>query len=291
MTRLSCAVPVELRAGAYVARIAPAAGGRIASLSCEQGGELVQLLVPWEGGDFDAHHWPKAGAFPMLPFANRLPPDGFLFGERRVRPEPGPGGFALHGVSHRKPWDLLERSGEHARMRYVHEAGDESWPWAWSAWQDVRLTAQGLGVALCVRNESAEGMPLGMGWHPYHPAPRAVLPGDLDFRATARHDLDAQGQASARGVDAGFHMQRGETAAFSGWSASLRLRGASGGAIRVRTEGASGLVLHRPQQGDYLCAEPVTVLPGQLASAPLLRSGETRRLRWHCEYAFIEETR
>ena len=74
---------VELHAGAYTATVAPAAGGRVASLSWHSGATQCPLLVGWDGRPFDEHHWPKAGAFPMLPFANRLPRDGFRFRGRR----------------------------------------------------------------------------------------------------------------------------------------------------------------------------------------------------------------
>jgi aldose 1-epimerase len=280
---------IELRAGAYRAKLAPAAGARIATLDWI--GEGVHpLLVAWDRGAFDAHAWPKAGAFPMLPFANRLPPGGFPWKGDTVRPQPGPEGFAVHGVAHRKPWKMLTADGQHAVIELVHEAGEEGWPWSWSARQDVRLTADGLTVRLALRNEGTEPMPFGLGWHPYHPVHAAIAPQHLRFTAAARRELDRQGRTAGEDREPCFEMRRGETAAFRQWDGSAVLQAADSGAILVSTEGVDGLVLHRPSSGDYLCIEPVATMPGQLgrdtgADAPsVLRSGQERMLSWTCAF-------
>ncbi|NML47123.1 hypothetical protein HHL11_25480 [Ramlibacter sp. G-1-2-2] len=273
MALLSGDGAIELRSGRYTARVVPGAGGRIAALACEG----VPLLVEWDGARFDEHHWPKAGAFPMLPFANRLPPEGFTFGGRQVRPTPGPAGFAVHGFGHRKPWQVLEASQQHVQMECVHAGGEEDWPWAFRAAQEVRLADDGLHVHLSVRNDSTEAMPLAMGLHPYHPVPVDAMPADLHFEAAGRHELCALGRAAEAPVAPGFGMCRGETAAFSGWTGSARF----GHATDVRCAGVEALVLHRPARGDYLCIEPVTLLPGRLG-ALALAPGETRSLSWSC---------
>src|SRR3954462_7314058 len=141
---LLCARPaLDLRAGPYAARVAPAAGARLTSLEWNDGGARRSLLVPWDGQDFDEHHWPKAGAFPMLPFANRLPREGFRFGGQQVSPEAGPGGFAQHGCAHRRAWQVAEHADRHAELRLEHGAS-VSWPWSWSARQEVRLDEDGI---------------------------------------------------------------------------------------------------------------------------------------------------
>jgi aldose 1-epimerase len=284
--RLSCARLIELRCGAYTAAVAPEAGGRLASLVWHGERGPHPLVVGWDGADFDAHHWPKAGAFPMLPFANRLPVEGVRFSERTVRPLAGPSGFALHGTAHRRPWDVVEVTDDRCVLSCAARAGDEGWPWSWSAKQEVRLAAAGLTVAMTVKNESNEAMPLGMGWHPYHPVPADFASEDLQFAAGGRHELDAQGRALDASRDAAVAVQRGETTAFSGWSGALRIRTA-GGAIVVSSQGAGNLVVHSPRSGDYMCAEPVSVLPGRLGAVSgegVLLAGEERKLTWSCAF-------
>jgi aldose 1-epimerase len=139
-------------------------------------------------------------------------------------------------------------------------------------------------VTISVRNESCEAMPLAMGWHPYHAVAADIAPGDLRFDASARRDLDTQGRAQGPEIEPVFLMRRGETTAFEGWAGTLRLRAPCGGTIAIGAEGAGELVLHRPSAGDYLCAEPVSALPGHLACAFPLQPAETRVLSWTCGY-------
>lgn len=288
--RLSCQDQIELCFGDYRARVAPAAGGRVASLAWQGAKAPVPLLVEWDGQAFDEHDWPKAGAFPMLPFANRLPREGFSIGGRVIRPDPGPNGFALHGWAHRRAWSVVEACGHRVVMRWVHDGFNEGWPWSWSAEQIVELGGEGMTVTLSVRNESVDPMPLGMGWHPYHPADPDVAGGDLRFTAGARRNLDRQGSAEEHDQDAFYGMSRGETAAFTQWDGRLQLRAAGGGTIIVRCRGVDHLVLHRPIEGHYVCAEPVTLLPGFLGRQPelpdsgLLHPGQTQRFSWTCSY-------
>ena len=275
--------PLVLQCGPYTAVIVPAAGGRVASLAWGDGPDALALLVEWTGTDFDEHQWPKAGAFPMLPFANRLPPDGFLFEGVRHRPQPGPAGFALHGVAHRRPWQVDEASGRHARLRQVHEAGEEGWPWPWTAQQDILLDAQGLQVTLRLRNDGDRPMPAGLGWHPYHPWAAAGASAPLHIGASARHALDAHGRAALDASAPVFGAQPDETAVFSAWDRRIRMPATGGRIIVACGEGAAALVMHRPASGDYVCAEPVTALPGRLGEAGNeLRAGEVRTLTWRC---------
>jgi aldose 1-epimerase len=280
---------LTLRAAGYEARVAPAAGGRLASLDWVGEGGPRPLLVPWGGQPFDPHAWPKAGAFPMLPFANRLAPGGFMFRGRRVRPEPGPQGFALHGLAHRRAWQVLQASQDSAALQLVHRP-DDHWPWAFTATQSIQLGPQGLSLTLGVRNDSDEAMPLSIGWHPYHPVGDAFTAAGLRIRAAARHDMDPKGRAveEARAPVTG--MAPGETAAFSGWDGEAWLQSASEGAIAVAAPGCDRLVLHAPPGGDYLCVEPVTQLPGRLAEPAAsrppawLEPGQAQALAWRCAW-------
>ncbi len=289
--RLACEEMIELGFGPYSARVAPAAGGRIAALAWRDGGASVPLLVEWDGQAFDEHAWPKAGAFPMLPFANRLPRDGFVFRGTLVRPEPGPAGFALHGSAHRRAWSVVESTSQRAVMRCTHDGGDAAWPWPWVAEQVVELGQRGMTVTLSIKNEATEPMPLAMGWHPYHPADPDMAGGGLGFSAHARHELDEDGRACDQVEMPLFTMQPGETAAFSEWTGSACLRSPARGSIVVSCTGVSGLVLHRPVRGSYFCAEPVTLLPGRLGEksesdgSGVLPARQVRQFTWTCGFA------
>jgi aldose 1-epimerase len=284
--RLRCEAQVELRNGAYVAVVAPAAGGRITTLSWDAGGVRCPLLVDCDIGEFDEHDWPKAGAFPMIPFTNRLGPQGLRVGDTVVMPERGPGGIAVHGFAHRRHWTLTDRSATRAVMRLAHNGTGEGWPWAWSAEQEVVLGPLGLTIRLRVTNLSGSRMPLGLGWHPYHPVHPEALRRSLGVHAGCRHDLDLHGRARRERLSPVFGMARGETAAFDSWSGTVRLPMPAGRTLRIECCGAERVVLHRPISGDYLCVEPVTVLPGLLGTecgdAGELAPGGERVLTWSC---------
>lgn len=287
--RLTGERAVRLRGGPYTATVAPAAGSRLMSLQWLGDGHSQDLLVPWDGQAFNSHDWPKAGLFPMAPFANRLPPQGLRFGGRIVRLPSGPAGYPLHGWVHRMSWDVVDVNASAVTLQVVHRAGERSdWPWAFTCIQRIALNDQGCHIDLTLRNESAQAMPGGLGLHPYHPLPRQALPGDLHFHAMIRHDLDAQGRAGPAATPGQFGLQRAETAAFSGWPGALRLQGPSG-SISVRVRGTERMVLHRPAQGAYLCVEPVTALPGWLDGADVsgemaIAAGESRTLSWTCQF-------
>lgn len=284
--RLVCGAQVELCAGGYHLALAPRAGGRITSLAWREAGVSHPLLVACDVSAFDEDDWPKAGAFPMIPFANRLSSRGLRFGDRELRLRPGPGGFAIHGFAHRRAWELTRSTAQTAVMRLVHDGASEGWPWAWSAEQEVRVSPQGVTVRLQVKNESDTPMPLGLGWHPYHPICAPADGGGFAVSAGSRHDLDQEGRACPVARAPAFGMVRGETAAFDTWTGSFRLALPGRRTLRVACLGARRLVLHRPASGDYLCVEPVTGLPGHLgregSDAELLAPGGSREILWSC---------
>lgn len=279
--RLNCEPQLRLEACGYRATLLPSAGGRVGSLSWHGAGHWHDLLVPIEDKHFDEHQWPKAGAFAMLPFANRLPPEGFCFRDRQVKPSPGPQGFAMHGFMHRQPWDVVTASADSAELRCTHAGQAQGWPWAFMATQHVRLGAGGLSVAITLTNLSSEPMPFGAGWHPYHP--RAGAQG-LAFSASRRHPLGADGRACAPGLAAVTDLAAGETVAFEGWQRQALLGLAPQLRVRIGGEGWDKLVLHRPASQGYVCVEPVTTLPGSLglAGSPVIAPDESCRVRWSC---------
>lgn len=285
---------LTLRAANYEARLAPSAGGRLASLDWVGPGGPQPLVVPWDGQPFEAHFWPKAGAFPMIPFANRLTPEGFSFRGRQVQPQHGPQGFPLHGLAHRRVWQVVAAGEDFAYLRLAH-LPDADWPWAFTASQSICLSAHGILLELAVRNDSAETMPLSIGWHPYHPIDESFAAEGLLICAKARHELDPQGRATEVTSSSVFGSDTGETVAFSGWDGNMRLQTVAAGSITVACKGSSRVVFHAPATGRYVCVEPVTQLPGRLGEASAtsgtepsrtgaLPSGATSSLSWHCAW-------
>ena len=276
---------IVLRHQRHQAVLLPGLGGRLASLRwLDDGDHWHDLVAPLEVPGFDPHEWPKAGAFPMLPFSNRMPPEGVRAGGLSAHPEAGPAGVAIHGLAHRRAWQVVDRTGSSARLALSVAAGEEGWPWAWAAVQEVCLTADGLQWQLQVTNPGAVPMPVSMGWHPYLLADARA--DALQCRAAQRLVLDPEGRAEGPAERQDSVMQPGDTAAFSSWSGTARVHWRPGLQIALSCEGAAHLVVHRPLSGRYLCVEPVTVLPGQLGAARpgagVLPAGGTQSLSIHC---------
>jgi len=290
--RLSAGEEIRIASGPYAAGFAPAAGGRLTRLEWSAAGATHALVVPLEKADFDQHRWPKAGAFPMAPFANRVPRAGFFFEGRWRAIAAAPGeSFAQHGFAHRRPWRVLDATGERALFEYAHEGGDEGWDWPFSIRQEAEIGEGGLAITFKLLNLADEPMPAGMGWHPYHLFRERA---GVVFRAAERVPLDAEGRA-ASGEEispdgATTKVAAGETVAFAGWEGEAVIPVAGGLEAVVTATGWSNLVVHRPADSSYICLEPVMLLPGRLGDPGrhdhglgVLLPGASVTARWRCE--------
>ncbi|WP_298928223.1 aldose 1-epimerase [uncultured Ramlibacter sp.] len=266
---LSVTPETTLRCAALAVTLAPAAGGRITSLSSVgTAGEPIDWLVPLadtvRATGFESTQWPKAGCYPLVPFSNRIR-DGRLAGPQgRVQMPLHPGErHALHGVSQQRPWSLEQHAADRATMTYVHVAGDHGWPWAFRAEQLVELDAAGLSLSLRVSNEDSEPMPSGCGFHPYVPARFAhslqfeacgVWPADSEFLASTPVPTGAADDyASAKALP-----EVECTRYYGAWNGQARMVAADGPAIELQATALQHLVLHRPGPAAYFCVEPVS---------------------------------
>ena len=263
---------IHLRAGLYEAWVAPQAGGRLCRMLWHGPSGDVEVVQPITACEpFGADHWPKQGAFPMLPYTNRLRNALFEWKGRvvRVRPEPGHS-HGLHGFGHRSSWTLQTQTAESIELTLQHQADDTEWPWSFEARLAYTLSKQGLSVHLSLINTSDHPMPAILGWHPYVPK-QWLDRHEAQSRSIARHDLGAEGlnfpelnalpiQPPLNHID----LTSPGTQVLQGWSESLRLVQDSGPPWCLWAESASHLVVHVPANRAYLCVEPVTAMPGSL---------------------------
>ena len=274
--------------------MSPSAGGRLCRLVWHGPRGDLELVVPVDVTEpFDEDHWPKQGAFPMLPYANRLKDASVLWkgAAHPVRAAPGHS-HGLHGVGHRRAWQVGHCSTSAVRLEWQHPADRLEWPWSFSATLEYALSAEGLHVALRIRNDATTSMPAVLGWHPYVPADwlKAVA---LSGSAAAVHLLDSDGichptaglgapRAGAVAVDV---LRTPHTLALEKLCSPWSMQAASGERWCLNTD-APHLVLHVPPDRAYACIEPVSALPGALGAPAGLRSlqdmelapGSTREL-------------
>ncbi len=256
---------LTLTIGGISATLRPAWGGRMTRLSREG----IDWLHPMpDTGPFDPEAWPKGGAYPLIPFHNRIRQGRFDFdGKAHEIPchpsEPN----ALHGVASRLAWQGHQTSEDCALMS-VDFTPDGRWPFAFRAEQQLKLLPDGLHLDLRLRNTGSHAMPGGLGWHPYiakcaHTRVQAARDWTLDsgyFPTGDWQDPAPEGPP---------------TRYLSDWRA-LQLRLSSGPTLRMEaTRTLSHLVIHDPEPA-YSCVEPVSHLAGAL-NLPLSRDVDLMR--------------
>ncbi|MEQ9332367.1 aldose 1-epimerase [Thalassobaculum sp.] len=255
--------PIQLSAGELEATVEPALGGRITAF--RRSG--VDLFVPVAGDRGEPARVGAGGCFPLVPWSNRIRDGRLGIGGRTLElaaTETG-AGHAIHGHGRRRAWTVsADGSPLSVRMRYAHPAGEEGWPFAYTADQTVSLGDDALSITLSVENTSSDAMPVGLGLHPYLartpemglwfeaasawppidgklPAGPQPVPAELDF---------SEPRAVVSGLDQGF----------GGWNGSVHAIWPERGLALAIHGGAAlnHLIVFTPPDRDYLCLEPVT---------------------------------
>ena len=266
---------VRIQDGPYAAEISPSAGGRLLSLTYTDANQLLDCIVPWQGIDaFEEHDWPKAGAFVMLPFTNRLAPAQFSWQDQTISLRNGsPTGQGLHGFGHRRSWHLRQTRPHSAELVLMHPAQDAEWPWPFEATLSYQLSETGLQMALTVCNTSTGVMPLSLGWHPFfpHSAVPPEDPGDYSVHAQRQHAIGLDGLGLAELSVEPVPMQtfaltteQAGTTAFEHYSGTVMLPLTANWRLAMTSEHAAHLLVHTPSGLRHLCVEPISALPGAL---------------------------
>ena len=132
---------ITIATAGLTAQIAAEAGGRLARLSWRRrSGHTVDIVVPMTSG-LAPPGWPKAGAYPLVPYANRIAQArlSFLGRVHDVAPHPDAHPHSLHGHTHLEPWAGTRTGENQADLSIVCERS-QAWPWAFEARQ--RFTVQ-----------------------------------------------------------------------------------------------------------------------------------------------------
>lgn len=252
-----------LRAGGARVVVHPADGGRITSL------EVDGLELLWGVGAGVLEH----GSFVMAPWAGRIR-DGVLrvASSEHALPTVRTHPHAGHGLVMDRPWEVLETSGEHLRIRCDLDA---RWPFPGQVLQEFRLAADRLTQRVEVHAQDA-AFPATVGWHPWF---RRVLESgeaaELAFEAEGMLRRDAAGIPSGEVVAVppgpwddcftGVHWPMTIT-----WPGAVRLEISSDAAFAVIYDELESAFCVEPQSGppDGPNTAPHMVAPG----APLVVS-------------------
>ncbi|MFG6082612.1 hypothetical protein ACEUZ9_003261 [Paracoccus litorisediminis] len=236
----------------------PAWGGRVLSLTLGD----RPILMPLQGaaGVFDPQIWPKGGAYPLLPFHNRIPQGRFTWNGREVNLPLHPQEPAtVHGHGHQRVWQATAHDASSVVLELA-EAGQGAWPWPFTATQRFTVTKRRVDVQLSITNRADEPAPAGLGWHPFFAKCRAIR-SDAAREWPMGADLLPIGGWRAAASDGA------ATRYLSDWSrAELVLE--NGLAVTLTASAAlSHLVIHDPA-GAYSCVEPVSHLANSMNLHP-----------------------
>lgn len=257
--------PVELRHDALSIGVLPALGGALAYV--RQG--TFDLLRPWDGSDSVR----RTACYPLLPWSNRIDSGRFCVDgvTHQLQRNFGTSPHTLHGVGWQRSWTVFEQCPAKCLLLLSHDAEEASagqWPFAFDAYQTIRVDAQGVHLELLIRNRSAQRMPTGLGWHPYFPR-RDEL--HMQFRARrVWHNGLNELPERATEVPAPWDFREaraighvGLDNCFEGWDGEVRLRWPQAGhAVHLRADSGLGhlVVFTPPEPADFIAVEPVSHL-------------------------------
>lgn len=241
-----------IRSAEIETAFAPAMGGRMLTLRYRG---RIDIVVPMEPHGFDILQWPRAGAYPLFPYHNRLAEAKVHVGGRTVELASHPAALphTLHGPAHCRPWSVVTHEENRLVMLLDYDA-DTDWPWDYTAVQDFCVDGATLVATFSLTNKASGPMPAGIGWHPYFASTKQPAT-DAKFVWAHRDDYLPTGAREAV-VDRAT-LERQPTAYLEEWEAAKVVCDA--GAVTTMTASSpfDFLVVHR---GDlsHVCVEPVT---------------------------------
>lgn len=250
---------LSLAGGDWEAALLPGQGAAFARLACRG----IEVLAPLPlGADPNASF---AGAFLMAPWTNRLdegrlPVGGTVWHLPVNHPADD---TAIHGLVRDAAWQVEEAGAARVVLTQQGDTGHAGVPWCWQARLQVRLDAEGAGVALTLVNAGTLPFPFGCGWHPFFARPAGTR---LRFAATTLLARDARclpvAAQPSTGVDGDEAAYEGLDTHFAGWNGVAEIIRPDL-ALRLQASGAwaGNLQVFAPAGSSILCVEPVSHVP------------------------------
>lgn len=198
---------VSLSAGDLGVDLAPGTGGAIVGF--RRGADLILRDTP--PGAARNGRASLAGAFAMIPYANRIADARFGFGAQTfdLARNFGDSPHSIHGNGWQRAWAVAASTRSSALLTLSHRPDNAElagqWPFAYEAEQRFTLTADTLSITLVLTNRDTRAMPAGIGFHPYFDragatlrfAARTFWASDTRLMPTERRRLPAEWDASA----------------------------------------------------------------------------------------------
>jgi aldose 1-epimerase len=257
--------------------IALSAGDASLVLAPEAGG----AILGWRAGPWRLLRQPEPaallagqaagfGAFPLVPFSNRIAGGRFTFGGREYHLARADPSFAtpIHGLGWVRPWTPTSVSTDAATLRLEHPRSPADlalWPFPFVAELRVALAPDALTLGLRLVNRHDAPAPAGLGLHPFFPR---TADASLRFAATHVWLTDA-GQLPTElvpippGWNHASGLRIGAVAldhVFAGWDGRAEITLAPT-PVTIAIEASAPfrhVVVFTPPGAGFFCVEPVS---------------------------------
>jgi galactose mutarotase-like enzyme len=254
---------LTLQAGDAHVVVDPADGGRVRSWVVRG-----QELLGARGRAPEEH-----GLYPMAPWPGRLRGNEVRHGGRHQLLPVTYQGWAMHGVVHRRRWEVIAASDGAVALR---TSLGPDWPWSGQVTLHWALESKSLRSELIVSSDGEE-FPAEAGWHPWF---RRKLDhgGALVWRMAATALLER----GPDGLPTGARRDPGEVPGpyddvFAVPDGTVTLSWP--GALTLRATAGVGWIVIYDERADLMCVEPQTAPPNGLGTSPPVRPDRPLRVR------------
>lgn len=148
--------------------IAPKIGGSILSWTFKGKDILRGVKNP----NLKAQQNTAVGAYPLIPYSNRINKGHFTFGGKSYTIAPNMEGcpHSIHGNAWELPWRVEHQTDDSVVLVLDSDpksASGAGWPFKYRATLSYRLSKKGLKVRIVVENRDKLEQPIGFGFHPF----------------------------------------------------------------------------------------------------------------------------
>lgn len=265
---------ITLRNASLHAQVLPAVGGALARFDWVRDGAPRAIFRACAVPPVSPS---QVACFAMLPWANRIAPDGFQFDGRTVSLPPNREGepCPIHGEGWQSTWTVQSQSATDVRLALDLKGG---YPFSYEAVLHYSLLDTALQVTLEVRNCGAHAMPFGLGLHPWFARGPGVRLHAAAERTWQRGALNLPGADMALPAAWDFNAMRplpgdGVDNVFGGWDGQARICLPEHGIeLRIGSD-MEYFILYAPAGADFFCFEPADHLPNGQGRASALEPG------------------
>jgi aldose 1-epimerase len=158
----------EMMSGDLRVTIDEATGGAIATFTAGDF-EILRGVADFR---LEAEHGRPVGAYPLIPYANRIAGGRFSYGGEEFQLGLNFAGHpnSLHGNAWMRVWEIVSADATHVHLALDHRPPRDpvsQWPYAYRTEMKFSLDPAGLTVDMSIRNDDARPFPAGLGLHPY----------------------------------------------------------------------------------------------------------------------------